>query len=487
MTRSISKGVSGGRSFDNTNELNSTNKNGIQKVEFIMQSVNLTCMRSLGALLIILLGLTIIMAACEKNSAVETTAKPSFDVIQEQILNVSCALSGCHASTSDASFAQHGLVLTPGKSYANLVGILSKNAAAAALGLKRVNPRDPDNSFLMHKIACEAGHHSSTANFGSHMPLGGNFLTNGQVEFIKKWIVNGASATDASVNVSILEDKNPCQPKIEPLPAPAANAGFQLKIDPFDIPANFEREVFVRKNTPNTGTVYVNRIQLRGMSNSHHLVVYGFRNSLLLPPENTLRDLRNANGTINGENIQNHIFMGGGTDVNSDFTLPPGVALKIDPATPLDLNAHYFNKTSYTLKGENYVNFYTVPSSSVQYVAKTLDLNNLEISIPAGQRKTFTKTFTFSQLTRVVVLTSHFHKLGEKFVIKIYGGPRNGEIVYTNTDWEHPVFTSFSTPIVLQAGEGLTSEVTYNNTTSKTVSFGLTSEDEMNIIFGYYY
>ena len=438
-------------------------------------------------LLTIACGIIILMQACEKNTTPTATVKPSFDIIQEKILNVSCALSGCHASTSDPSFAQHGLVLTPGKSYANLVGVIAKNAAAKNLGLKLVNPKDPDNSFLMHKIACETGHHASTANFGAHMPLGGNFLSQGEVDFIRKWIINGASATDGSVNESLLDNKNPCQPQIEPLAPPAAGAGFQLKIDPFDIPANFEREVFIRKNTPNTQPVYVNRIQLRGMSNSHHLVVYAFRNTLQLPPENVLRDLRNPNGTVNGENIQNHIFIGGGTDVNNDFTLPPGVALKIDPSTPLDLNAHYFNKTSYTLKGENYVNFYTTPAGSVQNIAKTLDLNNLEINIPAGQRKTFTKTFTFTQITRVVMLTSHFHKLGESFVIKIAGGPRNGEIVYTNTDWEHPAFTSFATPIVLQPGEGLTSEVTYFNNTTKTVSFGLTSEDEMNIIFGYYY
>lgn len=444
-------------------------------------------MKTVIGLSLLSIGLAICMVACEKNSVSEPVVTPSFDIIQEKILNVSCALSGCHASTSDATFAQHGLVLSPGKSYTNLVGVIAKNAAASSLGLKRVNPKDPENSFLMHKIACESGHHSSTANFGSHMPLGGNFLTQGEVEFIRSWIVNGASATDGSVNQSLLDNKNPCQPQIDALPPPDAGKGFQLKIDPFDIPANFEREVFIRKNTPNTEAVYVNRIQLRGMSNSHHLVVYSFRNTLLLPPENVLRDLRNSNGSINLENMQNHIFMGGGTDVNSDFTLPPGVALKIDPSTPLDLNAHYFNKTSYTLKGENYINFYTIPAGSVQNIANTLDLNNLEISIPAGERKTFIKTFTFNQITRVVMLTSHFHKLGEKFVIKIFGGPRNGEIVYTNTDWQHPEYTSFETPIVLQAGEGLTSEVTYFNNTTKTVSFGLTSEDEMNIIFGYYY
>lgn len=75
----------------------------------------------------------------------------------------------------------------------------------------------------------------------------------------------------------------------------------------------------------------------------------------------------------------------------------------------------------------------------------------------------------------------------KKFVIKIFGGPRNGEIIYTNTDWEHPLVKSYTTPIVLQPGEGLTSEVTYYNTSSVAVGFGLTSQDEMNIIFGYYY
>ncbi|MFZ9661942.1 MAG: hypothetical protein ACO29O_08695 [Chitinophagaceae bacterium] len=436
---------------------------------------------TLGFLLVV----TVLAGSCEKSNSSETIQTPSFDIIQEKILNVSCALSGCHASVSDASFSQHGLVLSPGKSFANLVGILSKNAAAATMGMKRVNPKDPDNSFLMHKIACEAGHHSSSENFGSQMPMGGNFLTRGQVEFIRSWIVNGASATDGSVNVSILDDTTPCQPQIEPLPAPTS--GFQMKISPFDIPANFEREIFVRKNTPNTETAYINRIQLRGMSNSHHLVIYSFRNLSLLPTVDVLRDLRNANGSINIDNLQNHIFLGGGTDVNSDYSLPPGVALKFEPGSPVDLNAHYFNKTSYTLKGENYINFYTIPSASVQYVARTLDLNNLEISIPAGERKTFTKNFIFNELTRIALLTSHFHKLGEKFVIKIYGGARNGEVIYTNTDWEHPAFTPYATPIVLQPGEGLTSEVTYYNNTSKNVSFGLTSEDEMNIIFGYYY
>ena len=185
--------------------------------------------------------------------------------------------------------------------------------------------------------------------------------------------------------------------------------------------------------------------------------------------------------------MQNHIFLGGGTDVNTDVTLPAGAAIRFKPNMPIDLNAHYFNLTNLVLQGRNYVNFYTVPRSSVQNEVKMLDLNNLDIYIPPFTRRTFSKNFTFPTTSRVVMLTSHFHKLGEKFVIKIYGGARNGEIIYTNTDWEHPLVKSFTTPIVLLPGEGLTSEVTYYNPSSVAVAFGLTSQDEMNIIFGYYY
>ena len=46
---------------------------------------------------------------------------------------------------------------------------------------------------------------------------------------------------------------------------------------------------------------------------------------------------------------------------------------------------------------------------------------------------------------------------------------------------------TFDPVITLNAGEGLTSEITYNNIKDKVVQFGLTSDDEMGIIFGYYY
>jgi hypothetical protein len=127
-----------------------------------------------------------------------------------------------------------------------------------------------------------------------------------------------------------------------------------------------------------------------------------------------------------------------------------------------------------------------VPAGSVQKVAKTLNLANQNLNIPARQKIMLTKTFTFDKKISILSLTSHTHQLGEKFVIKIFGGPRNGEVVYTSSDWHHPLYLNVNPPLVLNPGEGLTSEITYNNTKDRVVKFGLTSEDEMGIIFGYY-
>ena len=442
-----------------------------------------------ATILLVLLIASFSMESCTKKSdeAIDggALAKDTWAIIQDDILTLSCATSGCHGSTSDANYAQHNLLLNSTNAYENLINIISKNPAAKTAGLVRVKPGDYMMSLLFQKIDCQ-----TPAKYGATMPLGGTNLTSGQIEFIKQWIIKGAPKKGSVVDENILTSNTVCSQAFVPMTAPATTEGFQLAINAFTVRAKTEREVFVNRTSPNTSTVYVNKITMQGRPNSHHFVLYGFKSTTLLPPVNTLRDLYNADATINittFAQMQNHIFLGGGTDVNTTYTFPEGVALKVPPATALDLNAHYFNIQNTNLIGENYINMYTVSQANVVKEAQSINFANYNFSIPATSRKTITTNFTFDKEVTVITLTSHFHKLGEKFQIKILGGTRNGEVVYENTDWEHPVVINLAKPIQLKAGEGLTSVVTYNNTTNKTVNFGLTSEDEMNIIFGYYY
>lgn len=439
--------------------------------------------------------------ACSKEANDPTVIAPgpsikvsSFDLMQDKLLTPSCATAGCHLSTKDASFPQHGLVLAKGTSYANLVGVASVNAIALKNSVIRVRKFASGESLFFHKLNWDLSHHG-LVSYGAPMPLGGKPISKGQLAFVQKWIDAGAPATGEVADAGLLDDTTPSyveEANFTPLPSPAeeGNSGIQLKVDRFVVPPNFERELFVRRPLNNAAPVYIARIKLKSRANSHHMVLYDFRTKSLLPNLDEYRDLRNLDNSLNiGTVIQmsNHIFLGGGTDPNSDYRFPAGMALQLPVNASIDLNPHYFNKTSENLYGENYVNLYTVPADQVKQVVKMIDFNVTNFTLPANQKTTITRDFKFDKPVAVVSLTSHFHARGKLFQIKIKGGLRDGEVIYENTDWAHPKVINYDTPILLQAGEGLTSVAAYLNDTNKDLGFGLTSEDEMDIIFGYYY
>jgi hypothetical protein len=445
----------------------------------------------------ILSGAFLLITACSKNS-IDTPAEPavasSFGLIQDRILTPTCATSGCHASTTDASFKQHGLVLEKSVAYQNLVGVVPVNLLSKVDGHLRVKAFKSLESLFYHKLNWDASHHGGK-QYGSPMPLGSTALTVGQIEFVRRWIEAGAPKTGEVADAKLLDDKTPSvstNDDFKPIKSPKDEGvnGYQLKVDKFTIQANFERELFVRRNVGNTTDIYVNRLKFQARPNSHHIVLYDFRNKNTLPNLNEVRDLRNSDNSLNALTflqMSNHVFLGGGTQANQDYVFPDGTALLLPANYSMDLNPHYFNKTNGILYGENYVNLYTTEKAKVKYVVKTIDFNNTSFSLPPNAKTTVTKDFTFNTNVKIVMLTSHTHKYGEKFVIKIKGGIRDGETVYENLDWEHPLVKNFTSPISLKKGEGLTSIVTYNNTSNQKIAFGLTSEDEMDIIFGYYY
>ncbi|WP_337044192.1 monooxygenase [Emticicia sp. 17c] len=430
-----------------------------------------------------------LMNSCSKQEQV-ATEQSSFDLIQDKIFTTSCATSGCHASENDGTFAQHGLVLAKGKAYKNLFETDPKLSDARADGLKRVKAYNSLQSLLYHKLNFDNSHHSGKT-YGNPMPLGGQPLSAGKIEFVRRWIEAGAPETGNVADKNLLDDTTPSQiSPFEALQAPAAGTGYQMKLEPFNVAPDFEREIFIRKPLGNTETAYINRIQIKMRPGSHHFILYGFRDPNNLAPLNQLRDLRNPDGSLNFVTFQqmgNHIFNFGGSEANMDYTFPAGTAVEIAPGATFDMNSHYYNKTTTAIPGEVYINLFTTKKENVKNTLKVLDLANNNLNIPPKQKTVISKTFTFDKNIKVVMLLSHTHKLGEKFEILIKGGARDGEVIYTSTNWEHPEKTNYTPYISLKKGEGLTSKITYNNTTDQTVRFGLTTEDEMGIIFGYYF
>jgi hypothetical protein len=415
-----------------------------------------------------------------------------FDQFQTQVLTPNCATSGCHVAPNP----QAGLNLSEGASYANLINISPNNATATADGLKRVMPGKPDSSLLYHKLVFAPGHHLH--DYGNVMPVGTGGVSNGQLEWVRQWILAGASRTAAAADGSLLADRTAqTLPPFAGLAAPAAGAGYQLKVDKFDVSANFERELFLYRNVGNASDVYVSRIETSMRPYSHHFVLYRFNPAmgaqcpLLVPQVDAVRDIRNPDGSMNFLNMLSmgcHEFFAGSMMPQSNYVFPDGMALRVAAGSKIDLNVHYANKTSNSVPGEAYVNLYTIPQAQVQHALSTLNLSNTNLSIPPGQVTTATKDFSFSATTTIIALTSHMHARGTKFEIWMVNAAGSAtQKVYESNDWEHPPMVTFAQPLVIKSGEKLRSVVTYNNSTSKQINFGLTSDDEMDIIFGYYY
>jgi Ca2+-binding RTX toxin-like protein len=84
----------------------------------------------------------------------------------------------CHSGAN----APHGLRLNEGESYGRLVNVQSREVTS----LMRVEPGDPDNSYLVHKI-------TGTQAVGGRMPLNRTPLTDAQINLIRSWISEGAN------------------------------------------------------------------------------------------------------------------------------------------------------------------------------------------------------------------------------------------------------------------------------------------------------
>lgn len=417
-----------------------------------------------------------------------TEGAASFAQIQTTILTPSCATASCHVGST----SQGGLALTPDVAYDNLVGVKPTNPNALADGLRRVMVGKPDSSLLYHKLVFPPGHHAR--DYGNPMPTGTAGLSVGQLEFVRQWIAAGAPRTGVVASAALLADRSAqLSPPFVPLAAPVAGTGYQLKVDSFDVSANFERELFNYRKVGNPADIYVNRIETSMRPFSHHFVLYTMdprTPPAFVPGPDVVRDIRNPDGSMNFANMVAmgyHVFLGGSMQPRSDYTFPAGTALKIPANAAIDLNVHYANHTVTKVQGEAYVNLYTVPATQVVHPLSTLNLQNTSLVLPAGKETVVQKDFTFGAQTTITGLTSHMHARGTKYQIRVVGGARDGELVYESTDWEHPTLVNYTVPIVLEKGQGLRSIVTYNNTTSRNIFFGLTSEDEMDIIFGYYY
>jgi methionine-rich copper-binding protein CopC len=126
-----------------------------------------------------------------------------FQQIQDTIFTPIC--STCHAGAN----APRGLRLDAGNSFAMIVNV----ASVEVPGLMRVNPGNPDTSYLVQKI-------QGNAAVGVRMPANGPpYLTQAQIDLVRGWIAAGAPASAAPADRLVV---------VSSIPAASEQAGAGL-------------------------------------------------------------------------------------------------------------------------------------------------------------------------------------------------------------------------------------------------------------------
>ncbi len=106
------------------------------------------------------------------------TLEPTLASIQVKVFETSCGVSGCHVQGT-AAFGLRLDTLT--MSSANLINVDSGQSPS----ILRVEPFDPDNSYLIQKL--------EGTGSADRMPLGRNPLDPDVIAVVRQWIANGAN------------------------------------------------------------------------------------------------------------------------------------------------------------------------------------------------------------------------------------------------------------------------------------------------------
>jgi hypothetical protein len=170
-----------------------------------------------------------------------------------------------------------------------------------------------------------------------------------------------------------------------------------------------------------------------------------------------------------------------GTGVGSVPTiLEDGIAIKVNAGEQIVLNLHLFNIADTELEGVSAIEVVTVDESEVEHEATSELFGKVfGLTVAPGESVQSASCTIVSDLSLVLV-QPHMHQYGShlKGTITRQGGGE--EVLYDRPyDFDEQAHEMKTPVIALNAGDQLTVDCTYNNTTGGTLGFGESSDDEM--------
>jgi hypothetical protein len=164
---------------------------------------------------------------------------------------------------------------------------------------------------------------------------------------------------------------------------------------------------------------------------------------------------------------------------------PEGVGTILHGNQRFVFDYHYLNTSEQPIRAQSAVNVHLVEGDAVQHIATAFSFFNFTVDVPAGSAAAFTAECHFTEDVEVARLVRHTHQQGRDFSVWWSGGPHDGELIWTSTDWKHDTDFPFEEPVVVPAGEGFRFECDFENPNDSRMRYGIRGSDEMCILAGW--
>ncbi len=248
--------------------------------------------------------------------------------------------------------------------------------------------------------------------------------------------------------------------------------GFSLRVPEFEVPAGHESQncYFVKVPDLDHGQdIWLERVLTAINPGSHHVNVFRVKTIIDLDPaKGTPTMLGDYPATVveGGDDYKNNPCWGSSNwadwplvsnsqhatiaEVETDWKMPEGVAIRLSPGEQLMVQTHYVNSNEQPTKygAKVGINFYRRPGTDTPIEMGSLFATQQNIRVCASDPQiSFSGTCKFPNAVTITAANGHFHKRGKRFRVSAWDGasiahPPAASQFYESDDWNDPPMTT---------------------------------------------
>jgi hypothetical protein len=172
-----------------------------------------------------------------------------------------------------------------------------------------------------------------------------------------------------------------------------------------------------------------------------------------------------------------------------------GVAVHLPARTRIIAGTHLLEVSGEALSTELAMTLYTIPAADVTVPLSPFRLSYLDLRIAPNAISEFSTSCDFSAKVPdgtpgdldmdLYYVMPHYHYLGNSFDLRVFGGPDDGEVIYSLGAFDGEAHgTLLDPPRSMRGAQGFSFTCGYRNTTSKEVRWGI-GDQEMCVMLGF--